>query len=339
MGQKCGNITPIDRPATRARKEPPMAQRSESLPDPLQSPESNPELVAKGEQQAQAAVKAAGLTPDEVETVAVEAPSGPVEMPKADTPLVVAEYTTDEALLKDYADLLTGQRQRTFAFAMCVVDLVLAVMVVVTWPSLWIVAVVLVALAVAMMIWRRHASANVAKRLLKGLDKADLHRVVSVYGDHVVLTKSDGTPHRYDRKDLSELKHNDTIGVLAAHSARRTGKSSWPGAAMRARRPRPTKRPNGAGPSSTWRRSPARSKIIRRTCGDGATQRKTRHRAKNDIRVHVLRVCPTATRASAPTPGPPRAPKGGRSPSRIARRPAKPSAITSPRRPWSKIPV
>ena len=77
-----------------------MAQRSESLPDPLQSPESNPELVAKGEQQAQAAVKAAGLTPDEVETVAVEAPSGPVEMPKADTPLVVAEYTTDEALLK-----------------------------------------------------------------------------------------------------------------------------------------------------------------------------------------------------------------------------------------------
>ena len=191
-----------------------MAQRSESLPDPLQSPESNPELVAKGEQQAQAAVKAAGLTPDEVETVAVEAPSGPVEMPKADTPLVVAEYTTDEALLKDYADLLTGQRQRTFAFAMCVVDLVLAVMVVVTWPSLWIVAVALVALAVAMMIWRRHASANVAKRLLKGLDKADLHRVVSVYGDHVVLTKSDGTPHRYDRKDLSELKHNDTIGVL-----------------------------------------------------------------------------------------------------------------------------
>ncbi len=187
-----------------------MAQESQSL----QSPETNPELIAKGEEQAQSDVKSAGLTPNEVETVTVEASSGPVAMPEADSPILVAEYTTDEALLRDYADLLTGQRQRTFAFATCVIDLVLAVMVLATWPNLWIVAVVLVVLAIAMIVWRRHASANVAKRLLNNLDKTDLHRVVSVYGDHVVLTKSDGTTHRYDRKDLSELKHNDTIGVL-----------------------------------------------------------------------------------------------------------------------------
>ncbi len=181
---------------------------------PPAATETNPDLLAAGERQAQAAAQAADLLPNDVETVTVEEPKGPAAMPEADTPILVAEYTTDEALLKDYAELLSGQRQRTFAFAMFVIDLVLAVMVVATWPNLWAVAIVLAALGVGMIFWRKRASENVAKRLLKNLDKTDLHRVVSVYGDHVVLTKSDGTTHRYDRKDLSGLKHNDTIGVL-----------------------------------------------------------------------------------------------------------------------------
>lgn len=176
--------------------------------------ESNPDLLANGTARAKEAAAAQGLAPDQLETVAVEAESGPVSMPKTGEPLLVAEYTTDEALLQDYAELLSGQRQRTFAFAMCVVDFVLATMIIVTWPQLWVVALVLAVLGAYMVFWRRRASQNTAKRLLKGLDSAELHRVVSVYGDRVVLTKANGVSHEYARTDLSDLKHNETVAVL-----------------------------------------------------------------------------------------------------------------------------
>ena len=176
--------------------------------------ESNPDLLAKGARQAAQTAQEQGIDPQDLETITIESARGPEPMPRANEPLVVAEYTTNEELLTNYAQLLAGQRQQTFAVVMCCIDFVLALMIFATWPQIWIVAIVFVALGIFMLIWRKRAAQSTAKRLLKGLDAADLHRVVSVYGDRVVLTKDNGATHDYASKDLSDLKHNDVIAVL-----------------------------------------------------------------------------------------------------------------------------
>lgn len=176
--------------------------------------ESNPELVATGTQQAVSAAQAEGLSPSDLKTIAIEGDRGPEPMPQADEPVIVAEYTTDEDLLASYTQLLVGQRQQTFAIVMAIIDVVLAVMVLATWPQLWVVAAVLAALAVWMLFWRKRAARTTAQRLFKNLDDAELHRVVSVYGDRVVLTKADGAAHSYARTELDDLKHNEVVAVL-----------------------------------------------------------------------------------------------------------------------------
>lgn len=176
--------------------------------------ESNPELLAEGAQRADRAAEAQDLEPSDVETITIEAARGPEPMPQPNEPIIVAEYTTDEELLTNYAQLLAGQRQQTFAVVMCIIDIVLAAMIMATWPQLWVVALVLVVLAIFMIFWRKRAAQNTAKRLFKGLDAAELHRVVNVYGDRVVLTKANGVSHSYPLTDFSDIKHNDVIAVL-----------------------------------------------------------------------------------------------------------------------------
>lgn len=184
---------------------------TQSSPSPA---ESNPELLAEGARQTAQAMQQEGLNAGDVETITVEGTQRPEPMPQANEPVIVVEYTTNEELLANYAQLLVGQRQQTFAVVMCIIDVVLAAMVIVTWPQLWIISVVLVALAVWMLIWRKRAALTTAKRLFKNLDTAELHRVVSVYGDRIVLTKANGVSHDYPVTSLSDLKHNDVIAVL-----------------------------------------------------------------------------------------------------------------------------
>lgn len=185
-----------------------------SMPSSPAPAESNPELLAEGARRAAQTMQQEGLDASDVETITVEGAQRPESMPRANEPVIVAEYTTNEELLADYAQLLVGQRQQTFAVVMCIIDIVLAAMIVVTWPQLWIISVVLVALAVWMLIWRKRAALSTAKRLFKNLDTAELHRVVSVYGDRIVLTKANGVVHDYPVTSLSDLKHNDVIAVL-----------------------------------------------------------------------------------------------------------------------------
>lgn len=176
--------------------------------------ESNSELLVEGAKQAQQDIEAQDLDPADVETITIEGARNPEPMPQPNEPVIVAEYTTDEELLANYAQLLVGQRQQTFAVVMCIIDVVLAAMIMATWPQLWVVALALVVLAIFMIFWRKRAAQTTAKRLFKGLDEAELHRVVSVYGDRVVLTKANGVSHNYPLTDFSDIKHNDVIAVL-----------------------------------------------------------------------------------------------------------------------------
>lgn len=137
-----------------------------------------------------------------------------LEPAAGEAPLVTAVYETDQALLEHYTRLLVGKKQAAFGTLMAVFDFAIAVFVVTTEPDLWIVSVVLAALGVGMLVWRSRAASMHAQRILRDLDRAELHRTVEVFGDRVVLTKANGTAHTYPAGELTGLRYDDGLAVL-----------------------------------------------------------------------------------------------------------------------------
>lgn len=157
-----------------------------------------------------------GASIGEAEGPEVEGPEAGAELEPAvgEAPLVTAAYETNQALLEHYTRLLVGKKQAAFGTFMAVFDFAIAVFVVTTEPDLWIVSVVLAALGVGMLVWRSRAASMHAQRILRDLDRAELHRTVEVFGDRVVLTKANGTSHTYPAGELTGLRYDDGLAVL-----------------------------------------------------------------------------------------------------------------------------
>lgn len=171
------------------------------------------------------AIKATRETPEDASaseaqraTDGLQAPvkndAGSAEGP-AEAPLFTAEYDTDLALLSSYVDLLVGEKQRKFALGMALADFVLAVICVFAIPDVWPIAIVFACIGISMLWYRANAARLSATKTLQKLDQADLHRVIDVYAEHVVLTKSDGTTHDFPLAELTEVPHNENLIVLA----------------------------------------------------------------------------------------------------------------------------